>query len=609
MRPSRFGAESFLVDEILGAIDVLSSEQPIKYNNEREHSHFIGGFGVFDSTKSNNNEVHINHDTVEKDLSSSQEANQSLSPPSDLQFTDFTCALESNHTSVTQPTAPTGTLVSADERGTAQSSFTFSFSDVLDLMPDAENTAVDQDQYDSYISRNDIGDESPQHNLSAIFSPTIPRPPRPVHLTENEHLLIHYYTTKVVHIFPALDSPKSPWKTFHLPRVLQSIAEMAVQGSSSLIRAALRSTLLSVSAFFLSKHMRTQSQIEQSTKWETEAMRFHGTGMRLLKESVNAKFASQERPKYKEFLATMLSMVSINVMSGDVASCSLHLKAASKLITETSKWKTNYSNKAVALHRIYFYLSTIYDSTNVRVASTSGQLPDELDMTSPESHRFGSIEDTRIPTSPAAGFYDPKNVGAYESIYAIPKDLLVLLAKTTELINLITDAREESGDRQIPPALAERCDELEASIMNWQAEPQPPDISSSPIANPNIIYNMTRAFHKAIIIFFAQNVGLLGHWYLRHFVEEVINSIEAVEHIKIEWQVSASPLYWPAFIAASEAFDRGLQDRFKAWYAQVEPKAIGSINTAIRLLQDVWAEGPSTLSHKTRQTPFPTGVD
>ena len=91
----------------------------------------------------------------------------------------------------------------------------------------------------------------------------------------------------------------------------------------------------------------------------------------------------------------------------------------------------------------------------------------------------------------------------------------------------------------------------------------------------------------------------MGHRYLRHYVEDVIDSIEEVERIKVEWQVSASPLYWPAFIAASEAFDLRLQDRFKSWYAQVEPNAIGSMNTGISLLQLVWAEGPSTGVHLT----------
>lgn len=42
-------------------------------------------------------------------------------------------------------------------------------------------------------------------------------------------------------------------------------------------------------------------------------MHFHGTAMTLLKDSVKTRSTSTVRPKYKEFLATMLSMISINV--------------------------------------------------------------------------------------------------------------------------------------------------------------------------------------------------------------------------------------------------------------------------------------------------------
>ncbi|KAJ5723271.1 hypothetical protein N7488_001306 [Penicillium malachiteum] len=282
-------------------------------------------------------------------------------------------------------------------------------------------------------------------------------------------------------------------------------------------------------------------------------------------------------------------------MSGDTASCGLHLDGASKLITEAAKWKTQYSNKAIALHRIYFYLRTIYNSTAIRVPRISEKIPETWNAASE------LIDGIELNTSPSPTTYYSKQTGAYESIYAIPKSLLVFLAKTMELINAVSDARERSGNTQIPSPLAETCDELETQIMDWHADPIPiaPDVTSSPVANANIIHNMTRAFHKALIIFSAQHIRLLEHRYLKPFVEDVIDSIEAVESIKVEWQVSASPLYWPAFVAASEAFDPHLQERFQRWYAQVEPNAIGSMSTGICLLEQVWAEGPSNGSHRT----------
>jgi arginine metabolism regulation protein II len=69
-------------------------------------------------------------------------------------------------------------------------------------------------------------------------------------------------------------------------------------------------------------------------------------------------------------------------------------------------------------------------------------------------------------------------------------------------------------------------------------------------------------FGYACPTFFAQHIRRLGHRYLKPYVEDVLDRIEAVERIKTEWQVQALPLYWPAFIAASETFDLRLQDRF-----------------------------------------------
>ncbi|KAJ5082329.1 hypothetical protein N7532_011372, partial [Penicillium argentinense] len=597
-----FRSRIISVDEILVAIDALNPGHLSGQGTENTSSSFIGGFGVFDSTKAGYHELHHEQPAVARAPAPVQGVVRSHTPSRDAQNISFGGISEACQPG-TETLAPSTDPPFMEQLYAVDRPFIHPFEQTLDLTPGDQNLDLVQlSQISNFAFQNNDGNKSPRHSFGSMdLSPVIPRSLSPVMLTSNERLLMHYYTTRVVHIFPVLYSPKSPWKTFHLPRVLQSAGEMAVHGSTSQIRSALRNTLLSISAFYLSKHMRSRSQIEEATKWEKEAMHYHGTALNLLNESVNARFESQERPKYKEFLATMLSMVSINIMSGDTSCCGLHLEGASRLIMETAKWKSHYSNKAHALHRIYFFLKTIYDSTAIHTPSASTSPPQRWHAVSPSSPSDASefINTTEIATSPFTSSYDLKQAGTYENIYAIPKTLLIFLAQTTKLINEVFDAREKSGDTQIPAPLADRCDALETSIMDWHADPTPVDVISGPVANPNIIHNMTQAFHKAIIIFFAQNIRLLGCRYLKPFVSEVMDCIEAVERIKAEWQVSASPLYWPAFIAASEAFDPLLQKRFKIWYAQVEPNAIGSMSTGIRLLQEVWAEGPSTVVHKT----------
>lgn len=131
--------------------------------------------------------------------------------------------------------------------------------------------------------------------------------------------------------------------------------------------------------------------------------------------------------------------------------------------------------------------------------------------------------------------------------------------------------------------------------MAWEPENIPqvvtPD-SPSAETNATIITLMTRAFHQAVVIYFAQHVRLFAHYYMQPYIHKVIDSIEAIERIKAETEVLAAPLYWPAFIAASEAFDPDLQDRFRKWYEQVEAYGIGIGRTGFGVLSEVWERGP-----------------
>ncbi|KAL4878158.1 fungal-specific transcription factor domain-containing protein [Aspergillus karnatakaensis] len=561
---------SHQIDEALVAIDAVRPGQLTDRDNKNESLSLLGGFGVFDLSRSYCSRIVV----TESPLADGTSAAPAPISTFDGQADDGSPLLAIGD--VAESNEALSAAMSIDEI-CAMQSFTTPL-DPASLPKDGGFTL-------EYLNQLDFGlpDSSNQYHADdwqINFSPVVPRPLSPEHVSGNERLLMHYYATTLVHLFPVLDSPKSPWQTVHLPRMYQGTGEMVVNGSTSQIRAALRNTLLSVSAFYLSKHNRLQSRTDEELKWRREAMHYHGTGMTLLKNSVNTRSTHTARPKYKEFLATMLSMISINVISGDMASCGLHLDAAYRLITETAKWKTRYSSKAKALHRVYFYLRTIYESTASRSSAETAH-GDEF------------------VSSPFVGFDDTDRADAYESIYAIPKSLLIFLGKTTKLINAVMDARAASGSTHIPSPLAERCDELESSIMDWTVDSTQPEVTSRLAANAGIIKNMTWAFHKAIIIFFAQHVRLLGHRYLKPYVEDVLDRIEAVERIKAEWQVQASPLYWPAFIAASETFDTRLQDRFRKWYTQVEPHAIGSMSPGIALLEQVWAEGPAEGGRKT----------
>jgi arginine metabolism regulation protein II len=120
-------------------------------------------------------------------------------------------------------------------------------------------------------------------------------------------------------------------------------------------------------------------------------------------------------------------------------------------------------------------------------------------------------------------------------------------------------------------------------------------------ARSEIIHHTTLAFHNALIIYFAQDIRFLGHRYLQPYVQVVLDSIEAIERIKAKVHILAAPLYWPVFIAASEAFHDHLQERFRSWYNHAEIYGIAAVRTGITVLTEVWKGGPTRENALTSQ--------
>lgn len=137
--------------------------------------------------------------------------------------------------------------------------------------------------------------------------------PEPYLSSELERHLMYNYSQHVVNIFCVVDNAKSPWKTIHLPRAMQCVGELSLHGSTSRVRKALRNALLSISGFFLSNKHKTGHCHSQARYWHEIASSYRFSAIGLLKSSVESDLYSESRPKYKEILATMLSMVSINV--------------------------------------------------------------------------------------------------------------------------------------------------------------------------------------------------------------------------------------------------------------------------------------------------------
>lgn len=191
------------------------------------------------------------------------------------------------------------------------------FHNDLSFAPDPFQQAFPSQSWDTDIQQNEACSE--RYNIidsQRMESPSFHSIPMGLSanaLTNEETFLMHHYATKVVHLFCTLD--KSPWQTIHLPRALQSAGELVVLKSTSGIRHSLRSALLAISAFCLSNDYKIQSKQDLAQKWNRRGTYYRGKSIMHLKQALDSGLSSEPRPKYKEILATMLSMISINVSS------------------------------------------------------------------------------------------------------------------------------------------------------------------------------------------------------------------------------------------------------------------------------------------------------
>lgn len=127
-----------------------------------------------------------------------------------------------------------------------------------------------------------------------------------------EHLL-HHYVNHVVDLMTVISTPKGPWKSIHIPRALKGSAELAFTGKTSHACSALFHALLTISAYNLAANHSITGQDLQAQHYREMALRFKARSLTYLKAGLQPNCPVKDRGKYKEVLAVMLSMVTIDV--------------------------------------------------------------------------------------------------------------------------------------------------------------------------------------------------------------------------------------------------------------------------------------------------------
>lgn len=274
----------------------------------------------------------------------------------------------------------------------------------------------------------------------------------------------------------------------------------------------------------------------------------------------------------------------MQVVAGDTKTCGIHLDGCLSLIRARRQTGVNLSSKTKALHRIFFYLRVMQE------AMPTGYEVESMDDNQDGGHQAGSEElETCLDAQESSqGEFDS---ASWELIYGLPQSLIVLVRKTTKLLQ---ELRHQATN---PPAygrtstLAATCDQLEDEILDFpveQAIARLDKAANMSKGNRQILQHHIRAFHQATVIFFSRSVRFMHCRHLQQYVHAVIHHLNEIEAVKVRAGINAQPILWPAFIAAAQAIDPAVRNEFARWFEVIEQHGVGTSRRTREALEELW---------------------
>jgi arginine metabolism regulation protein II len=181
--------------------------------------------------------------------------------------------------------------------------------------------------------------------------------------------------------------------------------------------------------------------------------------------------------------------------------------------------------------------------------------------------------------------------------------LFILLRKITGLIESLPPCNTYTREFERSPGWnhsSQQCDDIEREIIDWSCEAELAKFASAADTKSyEIIKQYTVGFHNALIIYFSQHIRLISFRYLRPYVERVLDCMETIENIKTSSEILAGPIFWPMFIAASEAFDESLQQRCRTWFDRVDVYNVGAARIGNEIIEEVWRRSSEPMQFST----------
>lgn len=370
------------------------------------------------------------------------------------------------------------------------------------------------------------------------------------------HMLIHHYANNMVHLMQPIIHGSSPFSKIYLPLAIAGSAH--ISGPSPLDHemsptAAVCHSLLSAAANNM------QGLGSELPELGALACQHKQSALTALRSALGGRKRS-----YRELMVAILSLVSVDLLSGGVGDHWIHLEAARQL-QASRHFGRMISHETRQLDSICKMLRLF--------ASTALHKP-EKDAWPGSRLTFRNADATTLSTS-------------VEYLYGITRDTASAIMKTYRLTQMLRYYTEASLDH--PEALLQACEDLSDELAcspNSFSTMEPENEQMLPIARAQ-----EEAFHAATRIYYSRSIQSCPCEDLNAEQRTVLNAMNRAEDLKTELPnaiARPAPITWPAFIASCEAVGE-FRQLWSAWWERVKVYHMLSYTEQSNAIIKVWS--------------------
>ncbi|KAJ5280432.1 hypothetical protein N7478_005804 [Penicillium angulare] len=571
----------------------LDEEVESHENNGEEIQLVVGPFGVFKSHKHHNEQSSLfedapaEHDVIESCTSSPpQEISQILDP--------FTPVPDISQWSP-------GFMESLLERSEQDTSPVT--SDLLDMVIEQshlENTPMTSQEYQ-------LNTFLPNPYCNSLSHTSIMSPPSVTSAVPPDAVfLLRHYSSKVISLMTPVRHKKTPWHILFIPHVKNCLAALAL--GEDLNNASLCTFFgtLAISAFSLGGVSRSESWLEQGKTYLQRASE-HAKAMLITAYDV------PKPAKYKSILMGILTMIQVSNFSGNRHQAEGYFLEAEKII-RLKGLKRKKSRKVRLLHHCYVFERMFHESIFIcgansvqrhhlrRAIESSGLSRCSVDGLSFRLYKWQNLQQEM---ERVRGREEGENdlhlerpglfsATLYPEIFGVPEAWLVLLSSVIRL-GVEKDGAEQDidGDGLNLKDYISRAKALEDYINQLQ---RPSQMSFSSATHQSkvdqhILENMLEAMRNALVIYFYRRIYDLNASMLQEKVANVRDCLLQCEYADSSVVHGSAGFIWPAFIAACEAEDPGVQSSFSSWFEiSASRSGLSCFNQTLDSIHRIWEE-------------------